>query len=238
MPLRRATVGADGRQKKTLELGERKGALTDRVQFALGPAHEVAVVRRIYKWYVSDGLGDTKIATRLNELAIPSETMRPWTAWLIRWILTNEKYLGDLVFNRRSFKLSRDVVHNPSDEWVRRDSLFPSLISRSMFERAVEIRRQRWEGPTDEELLAMLRMVYQEHGRITSSLISDFPGIPNAKLFGIRFDGLLRAYALAGVESTTSFDFVTTRRAVRSALMSTIAKVQSLIDEAGAAARD
>lgn len=235
--LRRATVGADGRAKKTLELGERKGALTDRIQFTHGPKNEVAIVRRIYDRYVNDGLGDTEIAARLNELAVASETMRPWTAWLVRGILTNEKYLGNLVFNRRSFKLSRDVVHNPPDEWVRRDSLFPSLISRSMFERAVETRRQRREGPTDEELLAMLRMVYQEHGRITSSFVSDFPGIPNAKLFGIRFDGLLRAYALAGAESMTSFDFVTTGRAVRIALMSTIAKVQSLFEKAGGSLR-
>lgn len=231
--LRRATVGADGRPKKTLELGERKGALTDRVQFALGPAHEVAVVRRIYKWYVTDGLGDTAIAARLNELSVPSESMRPWTAWLVRGILTNEKYLGNLVFNRRSFKLSRDIVHNAADEWIRRDSLFPSLISRSIFERAAKIRRQRRDGPTDEELLEMLRLVYEKNGRITSSLITEFPGIPNAKFFGIRFGSLLHAYARAGIEGTTGFDFVETRRAVRRMLLSTISTVQILIDEAG-----
>lgn len=235
--LRRATVGADGRAKKTLELGERKGALTDRVQFALGPENEVAVVRHIYRWYVTDGLGDTEIAARLNELSVPSETTRPWTAWMIRGILTNEKYLGNLVFNRRSFKLSRDIVHNPVGDWVRRDGLFPSLISRSLFERAVEIRRQRREGPTDDELLEMLRRVFRKYGRITSSLISNYPGIPNAKLFGIRFGSLLHAYTLAGVESKTSFDFVDTRRAVRSMLLATISKVRMLIDQAGGTSR-
>lgn len=231
--LRRATVGADGRAKKTLEFGERKGALTDRVQFALGPENEVAIVRRIYKWYVTDGVGDTAIAARLNELSVPSETTRPWTAWLIRGILTNEKYVGNLVFNRRSFKLSKDVVHNPADEWVRRDSLFPSLISRALFDRAAEVRQRHQQGPTGEELLEMLRQVYEKHGRITSNLITKFPGIPNAKLFGIRFGSLLHAYTLAGVKSATSFDFVSTRRAVRSTLLSTISTVQMLIDEAG-----
>lgn len=235
--LRRVTVGADGRAKKMLELGERKGALTDRVQFALGPAHEVAVVRRIYQWYVTDGLGDTEIAARLNELAVPSETTRPWTAWLIRGILTNEKYVGNLVFNRRSFKLSRDVVHNPADEWIRRNEQFPALIQRSQFDRAAEVRRRRQRGPTDDELLEMLRLVFQKHGRITSYLISDFPGIPNAKLFGIRFGSLLHAYTLAGVESKTSFDFVDTRRAVRSMLLATISKVRMLIDQAGGKSR-
>ncbi|NHZ44868.1 recombinase family protein [Massilia sp. CCM 8693] len=235
--LRRATFGADGRQKKTLELGERKGALTDRVQFALGPAHEVAVVRRIYKWYVTDGLGDTAIAARLNELAVPSETTRPWTAWLIRGILTNEKYLGNLVFNRRSFKLSRDVVHNPAEEWIRRNDQFPALITHALFDRAAEVRRRRQQGPTDDELLEMLRRVFRKHGRITSNLITEFPGIPNAKLFGIKFGSLLHAYTLAGVDSATSFDFVTTRRAIRSTLLSTISKVRMLIDQAGGTAR-
>ena len=235
--LRRATFGADGRPKKTLELGERKGALTDRVQFALGPGHEVAVVRRIYKWYVTDGIGDTEIAARLNESSIPSESTRPWTAWLVRGILTNEKYLGNLVFNRRSFKLSRDVVYNPADEWIRRNDQFPALIPRALFDQAAEVRRRRQQGPTDEELLEMLRQVYKKHGRITSSLITDFPGIPNAKLFGIKFGSLLHAYTLAGVDSTTSFDFVTTRRAVRSTLLSTISKVRMLIDEAGGISR-
>ncbi len=231
--LRRATVGADGRAKKTLELGERKGTLTDRVRFALGPPHEVAVVRRIYKWYVTDGLGDTAIAARLNELSVPSESTRPWTAWLIRGILTNEKYLGNLVFNRRSFKLSRDVVYNPAEEWIRRNDQFPALIPRALFDRAAEVRRRRQQGPTDYELLAMLRKVFQKHGRITSRLITEFPGIPNAKLFGIRFGSLLHAYTLAGIASATSFDFVTTRRAVRSTLLSTISKVRILIDDAG-----
>ena len=235
--LRRATVGADGQAKKTLELGERKGALTDRVQFVLGPTHEVAVVRRIYKWYVTDGLGNTAIAARLNELSVPSESKRPWTAWLVRGILTNEKYLGNLVFNRRSFKLSRDVVHNPAAEWIRRNDQFPALIQRSLFDRAAEIRRRRQQGPTDDELLEMLRLVFQKHGRITSYLISDFPGIPNAKFFGIRFGSLLHAYILAGLESATNFDFVTTRRAVRSTLLSTISKVRMLIDEAGGISR-
>ena len=231
--LRRATVGADGRAKKTLELGERKGALTDRVQFSIGPAHEVAVVRRIYNWYLTDGLGDTAIAARLNELSVPSESMRPWTAWLVRGILTNEKYLGNLVFNRRSFKLSRDIVHNAADEWIRRNDQFPALIPRALFDQAAEVRRRRQQGPTEDELLEMLRQVYTKHGRITSSLITDFPGIPNAKLFGIKFGSLLHAYSLAGIETATSFDFVTTRRAVRSTLLSTISKVRMLIDQAG-----
>ena len=217
--LRRATVGADGRAKKTLELGECKGALTDRVQYALGPANEVAVVQRIYQWYVTDCIGDTEIASRLNKSKVPSESLRPWTAWLIRGILTNEKYICNLVFNRRSFKLCKNVVHNPADEWVRRDMLFPPLMSRAFFDRAAEVRRQRKHGPTDDELLEMLRQVYKKHGRITSSLIIEFPAIPNAKLFGMMFGSLLNAYARAGVENAISFDFVTTRRAVRSMLL-------------------
>lgn len=141
------------------------------------------------------------------------------------------------MFNRRSFKLSRDVVHNPADKWVRRDSLLPSLISRTLFDRAAEIRQRRQHGPTDEYLLEMLRQVFLKHGRITSSLITEFSGIPNAKLFGIRFGSLLRAYALAGIECATSFDFVDTRRLVRNMMLATLAKVQDCIVEAGGASR-
>jgi DNA invertase Pin-like site-specific DNA recombinase len=50
--LRRISLAADGTPRRALQYGEAKGMLTDRVVFALGPAHEIETVRRIYRLYI------------------------------------------------------------------------------------------------------------------------------------------------------------------------------------------
>ncbi len=47
----------------------------------------------------------------------------------MREVLTNEKYIGNNVYNRRSFKLKKKRVVNTPDMWVRRESAFDPIIS-------------------------------------------------------------------------------------------------------------
>jgi hypothetical protein len=79
---------------------------------------------------------EREIALALNQRGILSDLDRPWTRASIHQILTNEKYIGNNIFNRVSYKLKQRRVVNRPDTWVRADSVFPSIVDRALFERA------------------------------------------------------------------------------------------------------
>lgn len=55
------------------------------------------IVKQIFLWYVS-GIGMNEIAMRLNSQGVREEVWRHGT---IRCILTNEKYIGDTLLQKR-----------------------------------------------------------------------------------------------------------------------------------------
>lgn len=61
---------------------------------------QAQVVRNIFNWYIN-GAGLEAIADGLNELNIKS-SMRAvkWKAYIVRYILKNERYIGDAVFQK------------------------------------------------------------------------------------------------------------------------------------------
>lgn len=61
---------------------------------------EAKIVRNIFTWYLS-GYGITKIANILNDLKIPSSISKSaWPFFSVKYILTNERYIGDAVFQK------------------------------------------------------------------------------------------------------------------------------------------
>ena len=87
---------------------------------------EAPVVKRIFKWRLEERLGYQPIADRLNrDLATnppptpntPSRAVGLWTYSNVRDILTNPKYTGHMVWNRRARK-SRGNARNPVSEWI------------------------------------------------------------------------------------------------------------------------
>ena len=75
----------------------------DRVILVPGPAPEIEVVNQMYRWFTDDGQTETEIAVRLNEKGVRTDLDRNWTPSTVREVLTNEKYIGNNVYNRRSF---------------------------------------------------------------------------------------------------------------------------------------
>ena len=71
---------------------------------------EVATVNQIFQWVITDDLGITAIANRLNAIPSLNHLDRPWTYCTVREVLTNEKYVGNNVYNRHSFKLKKKHV--------------------------------------------------------------------------------------------------------------------------------
>ena len=107
--LRRQLIDRDGNSKGLLCRGERKSLQTDRVILVPGPEPEVEVVREIYDQFVEHRKTERQIMEDLNGRGIAGEYDRPWTRATVHQILTNPKYIGANIFNRRSFKLKEDV---------------------------------------------------------------------------------------------------------------------------------
>lgn len=231
--LRRVSYDQDGQRRRELELGERKASLTDRVRFALGPQCEVDMVRKIYQWYVDDKLGDTAIAARLNTMRIPSESRRPWTAWLVKGILTNEKYVGRVVFNRGSAKMSRPRKLNAAEDWICIDHALPPTVSLELFEKAATERQRRQKGTTNDELLQILQALHEKHGKVTVGIINATKGIPNPKYFASRFGTLAAAYKAAGLPADKPLLRARTLLAIRQIRVATMSATELMIERAG-----
>ena len=63
---------------------------------------EAEIVRMIFNDYLS-GMGNQAIANKLHEMGVPTKGGGQWSAWSIRRILRNEKYCGDILF-QKSFR--------------------------------------------------------------------------------------------------------------------------------------
>ena len=101
------------------------------------------IVRMIFKWRAEDGIGNTRIANRLNEMGIPSPAGQTWTRDTIWGILHNKHYLGLSVFNRRKetpvqingeIKKKR-LVQNEDDQIIV-EGKHTAIISRELWEAA------------------------------------------------------------------------------------------------------
>ena len=80
---------------------------------------------------------------RLNRQGLRNEWNRPWTDRTVRQVLTNEKYIGNNVYNRRSFKLKKKHVHNPPEMWIRKEGAFEGIVPLETFLAAQEILTER-----------------------------------------------------------------------------------------------
>src|ERR1022692_2785165 len=155
--LRRMLRDQGGGAKGMLSRGEQKSIQTDRVVLVLGPNEEVEIVRWMYRMFVEERMLESEIATLLNNRGIHTDVGRPWTRGTVHQVLTNEKYIGNNVYNRRSFKLKKKRVINSPDMWIRKDSVFEPIIAPELFLKAQTIVRERSRKFTDDELIEQLR---------------------------------------------------------------------------------
>jgi len=206
--LRRLLVDSDGRAKGVLKPGEYKCISTDRVILVPGPPEEISRVHDIYRQFVDEHKPMYVIANELNQRGIASEHGGLWTTAVVWNILTNPKYVGNNVTNKKSCKLKAKSVVNPPEMWVRRDGAFQPLVSLEVFKKAqdevVATRRRR----TDEEVLALLKHLLLQVGRLTGSVINKGVGLPRSRHYQKRFGGLLNAYRQIGYFPTHDFSFL------------------------------
>ena len=151
--LRRRLIDQAGAAKGELARGEHKSIQTDRVVLVPGPPEEIETVRWMYRAFVEEGKPEREIADVLNERGITTDLGRPWTRGTVHQVLINEKYIGNNVWNRVSFKLKKKRVRNSPDMWIRADGAFEPIVDRTLFDAAQAIIRERSHRLSNEEML-------------------------------------------------------------------------------------
>ena len=213
--LRRILIDQAGNLKSELNRGEHKSIQTDRVILAAGPDTEVDVVRGIYRRFVHDRATERQIADELNARGITREAHQTWTRGTIHQVLINEKYIGNNVWNRISYKLKKHRVRNQPNMWIRSNGVFPALIDRAFFDAAQTIIKSRSLRLSDDEMLEALRTLRQSTGLLSGLIIDDAEGLPSSSVYRSRFGSLLRAYSLVGYTPRRDYRYIEINRALR-----------------------
>lgn len=118
------------------------------------------VVRKIYDWYIAEDITPGRIGRRLDEMCVPSPSgTGTWKSSSIRKILSNQHYLGLIVFNRvksTTFiedgeKIKRLVKQKPEDVIIAKGK-HPAIIDPDTFEKARAVAAGKPKNKIDTEL--------------------------------------------------------------------------------------
>ncbi|OPY84050.1 MAG: hypothetical protein A4E65_00369 [Syntrophorhabdus sp. PtaU1.Bin153] len=244
--LRRMLVNATGVPQRILKIGERKSLQTERVILVPGPDDEVEVVRWIYNRFVNLRSNESQIAEELNRRRVMTEISRElkeqgeeretkhlWNKGLVNQILTNEKYIGNNIYNRRSFKLKSKRVTNTPDMWIRANEAFEAIVDLKLFHAAQEIIQERNRQFSNEEMLEMLKQLYQSKGYISGLIIDEAEHLPSSNLYKLRFGSLIRAYKLVGFTPAVDYTYLEINKRLREMHPGEVAQIITAIKAMG-----
>lgn len=231
--LRRQLVDQAGAPKGVLSRGEHKSIQTDRIVLIPGPSDEIETVRWIYREFAEQGYSEQEIADNLNARGILSDLGRQWTRSAVHQVLINEKYIGNNVWNRISYKLKKKRVRNQFDMLIRAENAFPAIVDRHLFEAAQSIIVARSQKYTDEEMLERLRHIFDRTGFLSGIVINEAEDLPSSAAYQHRFGSLLRAYELVGFSPDRDYSYIEANRALRAKYPAVIADTIAGIQNAG-----
>jgi DNA invertase Pin-like site-specific DNA recombinase len=213
--LRRSLIDQAGTAKGELTRGEHKSIQTDRVVLVPGPPAEVDTVLWMYRSFVKEGKTEGEIAANLNDRGLRTDLGRHWTRGTVHQVLINEKYIGNNVWNRGSFKLKKKRVRNSPDMWIRAEGAFEPIVDRTLFEAAQAIIHERSYKLSDEEMLAALQRLLQDRGYLSGLVIDESEHLPSSSAYQSRFGSLLRAYGLVGFTPDRDYRYIEVNRELR-----------------------
>lgn len=188
--LRRQIVRANGRRGAVLQYGEAKAVHSDRLILVPGPPDEVALVNRIYRMFVNTGLTRTEICRVLNAEHRLSECGRPWTEPMVTQVLSNRKYVGDLVVNRSTRRLGTVRVPKAEREWFVLPGAFERIVERRLFHAAQKRLPMTPKSMSTAEMIAAAQRLYDANGKISFADLAAARGRPGRWAFQHRFGSL------------------------------------------------
>lgn len=232
--LRRMLIDQAGEPKAKLKRGEQKSLQTDRVILVPGPEDEVEVVRSMYRMFLENNHSEKTIAQLLNDRGVATDSGQLWSRGSVHQVLTNEKYIGNNVWNRVSFKLKKNRVVNSPEMWVRREGAFDSLVDPEAFFTVRGIIQERGRRFTDVEMVERLRSILTAHGYLSGALIDDAEGLPSSAAYRSRFGSLVRAYQMAGYTPDRNFEYIEINRRLRQVQPNLLGGIVQDLETAGA----
>ena len=235
--LRRLLMDENGGAKGVLGRGDRKSLQTDRVILVPGPQDEIDTVRWIYRRFIDDDMSEQELANTLNEKGIPTDLGRAWTRGTVHQILINEKYIGNNVWNRWSFKLKVKHVRNPPEMWLRSDAVFEPIVEVSQFNAAHAIIGARGCRLSDDDMLQALQHLLIAQGRLSGLIIDEAEGLPSSSAYQSRFGSLLRAYQLVGFTPERDHRYIEINRTLRLMHPEVVAATVAGIEKCGGTVR-
>jgi DNA invertase Pin-like site-specific DNA recombinase len=194
---RRLIVDASGKPKTFAAPGERKFFQTDRVVLVPGPHDEIRTIRKIYRLFVIDRMPQTRIAAILNERSLPNSMGNRWTSKNVSHILTNEKYIGNLLFNRTTKRFQGRSINNPTTMWIRAEGAIERIIEPELFARSQKILANPRRF-TKSQLLDHLSAAWCANGYLSSRSINAIKCMPSTITYNEAFGRLSNAYHAIG----------------------------------------
>jgi DNA invertase Pin-like site-specific DNA recombinase len=195
---RRMLVDEAGRPKFLLQKDQRKALHGDHVITVQGPAQERAVIKMIFKWFVSDKMSVKAIAARLSAQGTLGTHGMPFSAKMVRTVLSSEYCIGHYVYNRTTNKLQSPRRRNPEQLWVRAHAAEP-IVTVKQFHKAQELLAVH-RGPrlSEKKMLRDLRRLLKKHGHLTHSIINAAPFAAHSSSYINHFGSLTDAYGHIG----------------------------------------
>jgi hypothetical protein len=187
----------------------------------------------MYRMFVETGKPEGEIATLLNERGIATDLGRLWTRGTVHQVLINEKYVGNNVWNRISYKLKKKRVRNDPDMWIRADGVFEPIVDRLLYDAAQAIIRERSQRLSDDEMLDALRRLFGARGYLSGLIIDESEHLPSSSAYQHRFGSLLRAYQLVGFTPDRDYEYIEINRALRAMHPGVVAGTIAGIEKAG-----
>lgn len=181
-----------------LKPGQRKSIQNQRVTLTPGDEKEQRVIRRIFTEFVEQDMSPKTIAEGLNKENIPSPGGKKWCRSAVTSILTDETYIGTIVYNKTSSKLSKHSIRNPKELWVRTPDAFGAVVDKEIFQAAqdlIEQQRQEYERMhSKEDMIFRLQDLYKERGYISAQQISVRQDMLSPHSYTSRFKSLDMAF--------------------------------------------
>src|SRR5258708_6302549 len=143
----RLLVDGAGNPVKILRKGEHKADKLQRVLWTPSPS-EAPMIREIFETYAK-GIGINTIIHELNTRKVPPPRGLHWGKSIVRFLLRNRTYLGERIYNNRSYKgyrrgEKRDIF-NPKSECLSTENSHEPILDVNLFDR-VQSRFKTWKS--------------------------------------------------------------------------------------------
>jgi DNA invertase Pin-like site-specific DNA recombinase len=234
--LRRELVDENRYSRGVLERGQRKHLQTDHVVLRPGPQYEREIVNRIFRDFVIERKSQKGIVRQLNLEQVPNHHGRPWSIGMVHYLLQNENYIGNIVYNRKSFHLRQVKKANPSEFWIRTTGAFQPIVDKVIFSKAQQIMKEHYVRWSDEVLLERLKEAFAKRGNLSATIMNRMDALPSPSLYALRFGSLRNAFRLIGSRPRRNFAYIDSRPSLTAKLLEQAFDIARRIRALGAAA--